>query len=84
MAAWYEDIWDRATGIFDRIADLELASRELELARDVELVRRANAAETEQRYNQAAGGVTLGGLSPMHMLLIGGGLLLVLLLARRR
>lgn len=83
--AWYDDIWDRATGIFDRIADLELASRELEIARDAELVRRANAAETEQRFDRAAGGgITLGGFTTTHMLLIGGGLLLVLLLARRR
>ncbi len=82
----FGDIWDKALGVFDKVADLELGKRELKLASDVQFFKQAQAAEDQRRSEQfqnTAGAQVFGsGFDPGLLVLGGVGLIAVFLIAR--
>lgn len=73
-------LWDRATGLFDRVVDFEFASQELKLQKDIELLKRAQAAEAQRREDAffssaGAGGLSTGGL--LVLIAVGAGVYLL-------
>jgi hypothetical protein len=77
-------LWDRALGVFDRVADLELGKRELSVQRDIHLFSTAQAAETAQRQTTGFGsGELVAGVSNTTLLIVGGlGIVGLVLLTR--
>ena len=45
----FEDLYNTGLGVFEKLIDFEIKDRELDLARDVQLFRSAQAEETDRR-----------------------------------
>ncbi|MCG8696309.1 MAG: hypothetical protein MI806_34250 [Minwuiales bacterium] len=74
-------IVDRGLGVFDRVIDLELGDDELDLAKNLKLVKNANAAEQAERQASFADALTGGSGTVAGIdtkILLGGALVLFL------
>lgn len=83
---FFEDAVDEVAGVFKNKIDLEIAEDELRIAKQLSLIKAANAAEVEAR--NPSGNVTGGDISSLlrspPVLILGAGLLVMAFFAFRR
>lgn len=83
LATVFNDIWDRALGVFDKVADFELAEKQIDLVKEARAFESQQALQDLQQTQAIRGGSGgFGGMSTTTLLIVGGLAVAAVLLLR--